>query len=399
MMMKRILFYSENFCGDKSPGGLEVATYRIAMALKDSNRWEVFNAYRNRYDIEDSYPYSDTIKLHRSGPAFENDLNEFIKKNRIDVVVNMTRFFRHKYIRNAVKASKRDVKLLFMLHFAPGSEKKKPTFTSGLHLLRLNPYNPLYWIRASIYPLLKYRRNRSWDKVYRSTYQDSDKIILLSDGYRDDYCRVGHFDDQSKFLAIPNIFETDSKVNEENGLQPKKKRILILSRLDEIQKRVSLALEVWSKVQDDPDLQDWHLDIVGWGHNADIVKRLIKKLGLKRVTLHGWQPREQYLKDSSILLSTAEYEGLPLSILEAQAYGVVPVAFDSYASLRDVVTDEEDGIVISDFGDTKSMAERLAALMKDDERLHRLSEKGREASRRFSFERIGAMWLEMLENL
>lgn len=399
--MKRILFYSENFCGDKIKGGLEVATYRIAKALKDSGDWEVYNSFRSKSDGRDKSIYSEVIKLSKSDAKFRNSLSEFISRNNIDVVVNMSRFFRHPQIVKAVKNSGRNVKIIFMQHFAPGSEMKKTTFSSGLHLLKLNPFNPLYWLRFSCYPLLKLPRRFKFHKMYRFAYEKSNKVVLLSEGYKKDYMKIGGFSDDSKFIAIPNIFEPIS-LNEKTGEScnlKKHKRVLVLSRMDEIQKRVSLSLKIWSKIEKLPELRDWHMDIVGSGHNTDIVKRLIRKLKLRNVTFHGWQPRESFLTNSSLLISTSEYEGLSLSILEAQAYGTVPVAFDSYASLRDVITDGKDGIVVNDFGDCDSFVGKLSELMINENKREEMALHAVEASTRFSSHKIGKKWLGMLENL
>lgn len=395
--MKRILFYSENFCGDKTKGGLEVATFRIAKALKDSGNCDVYNAFRSKSDGKEKSIYSDVVKLSKYDSKFRNELTRFILKNEIDIMVNMSRFFRHHHIVKAVKNSGRDVKIIFMQHFAPGSEIKKPTFKSGLHLLKLNPFNPLYWLRSSIYPLLKLPRRFKFSNIYRSTYQDSDKVILLSEGYKDDYCKIGGFSDKSKFVAIPNIFELEKR--DKNQVIRKEKRVLILSRMDEIQKRMSLSLQIWAMIEKDPDLKDWQLDIVGSGHNTDIVKRMIKKLKLKNITYHGWQPREKFLMQSSILISTSEYEGLPLAILEALVYGTVPIAFDSYASLRDVVEDNFNGVVIENFGDLDTFAKQLAKLMKDEKKRQELALNTFNSSQNFSSERVGDKWLEMLKKL
>ncbi|MCH5227063.1 MAG: glycosyltransferase [Muribaculaceae bacterium] len=395
--MKRILFYSENFCGEHIKGGLEVATFRIAQALKMSGQWEVYNAFRSKSDGSDKSIYTDVIKLSTSDSLFQRSLKDFIIANEIDVVVNMSRFFRHEVIRKAVMDSGREVKIIFMQHFAPGSEFKKGTFSAGYHLLRLNPFNPLYLLRATIYPLLKYSRNRRLAGVYGSTYENSDKVVLLSQGYREDYCQIGGFKDEAnKITAIPNIFDAPKK---DGILDGKKKRVLMLSRMDEIQKRMSVALEVWKKIEEKGTFNDWQLDIVGSGHNTDIVKRLIKKLGLRQVKYHGWKDPKPFLEQSSILMTTSEYEGLPLAILEAQAYGCVPVAFDSYASLRDVVSHNETGIIVEKFGDTDTYSNELARLMENEEWRRSLAIKGIEGADRFSSQKIGARWLKMLDEL
>lgn len=392
--MRRILFFSENFCGPEVKGGLEVATYRIAKALKEEKGIEAYAAFRSKTFTGDKSIYEDIIKLSGPHRKFQKDLAQFISEKRIDIVVNMSRFYRHKDIVRAVETSGKTVKIFFMQHFAPGSEIKKPTFSSGFHLLKLNPYNPLYWLRSTVYPLLKLPRRLKFSKVYRETYEDSDKIILLSEGYIEDYCRIGKLKDKSKFKAIPNIFLQSG--NPEFGMEQKKKRVLILSRMDEIQKRISLALEIWKEIEKDPDLNDWHLDIVGSGHNSDIVKRLIKKYNLRNVTLHGWQPREKFLQESSILISTSEYEGLPLSILEAQAYGVVPIVFGSYASVFDVISNYENGVIVENFGDVTDFSKKLKDLMYNEDYRTELSRNSSNSMNRFSPEQIAKQWIQLL---
>ena len=398
--MKRILFYYDNFCGENSKGGTEVATFRIAKALKDTGDFQVYQAFRRKHDLSEKSLYSDIIKLSSSYKSFERELKEFITKHDIEIVVNMSRFFRHKVIVNAIQKSSKNVKVIFMQHFAPGSEIKKPTFTSGFHLLRLNPLNPVYWLRSSFYPLVKLPRQIQYSKKYREVYEMSDKVVLLSEGYVEDYCKIGRIYDASKFVAIPNIYETSDRKqqrNKGNGLLPKKeKRVLILSRLDEIQKRLSLALKIWSNVEKDPDLSEWYLDIVGTGHNADIVKRTVKKLGLNKVSIHGWQSPEPYLRRSSILMMTSEYEGLPLSILEAQSYGCVPIAFDSFASLRDVVKTSETGVIVDRFGDIDDYTEKLKNLMHDDSYREKLSRATSGFTYKFSPEAVTEKWLKIL---
>lgn len=392
--MKKILFYSENYCGSNAKGGTEVATYRIANALKATGEFEIFHAYRSKAIQEEKSIYSDVIKLSRSGGLFKKSLAIFLRNHEIDYIVNMSRFFRHEDIKKAAKRSGRNIKIIFMQHFAPGSEIKKPTYKSGFHLLKLNPLNPSYWIRSTVYPLIKLPRNLRLSKIYKKTYDISDQIVLLSEGYKEDYKAFGELSNESKFTIIPNIYEPDENIKISDF--KKEKRVLILSRIDEIQKRISLALQIWKKIEEDPDLYDWHLDIVGKGHNVDIVKRLIKKYKLERVTYHGWQKRESYLKDSSILMMTSEYEGLPLSILEAQAYGCVPIAYNSFASLKDVIEPFSNGVIVEKYGDISEYVKKLTELMYDKAYREELSSNASRLSEKFSSENIAHKWLKIL---
>ena len=391
--MKRILFYSENFCGENTTGGTEIATYRIAKALKKTGDWEIYNAYRGKdADITDKSIYNDIVGLSRVNYKFKNQLKSFIIRHEIDIVVNMSRFFRHSTIVRAVRESKRNCSIYFMQHFAPGSEIKKGKYTSGFHLLKLNPYNPLYWLRATVYPLIKLPRRLKINKTYRETYNNSDKVIMLSPGYIASYKSLAGLDSDDKFKAIPNIFEIDDV----QASCVKEKRVLILSRMDEIQKRISLALKIWQKIEESKEFPEWHLDIVGWGHDIKTLQRFSKKLNLKNITFHGWKERDCFLQRSAILMTTSEYEGLPLSIIEALGYGCIPIAFNSYESLHDVIEDGVNGFVVDRFGDIETYSEKLKFLMRNPQVREEMALKGKENLKWLSEQSIVRQWLEIL---
>lgn len=396
--MGNILFYYDNYSGPWSKGGTEIATWRIAAALKE-RREKVFDAYRKgtgpdsrEKDCPEKNIWAGVIRLSKNPQKFSKDLSNFIRENEIGAVVNMSRFFRNKLLLDAIGKSGRDVRLFFMQHFAPGSERKKTTFGAAWRLLRLDPLNPLYWLRMVFYPLVKLPRTLSWNRIYREVYEKSDGVVVLSKGYFEDYAKIGKLKERSKMAAIPNIYDGPTDAGETK----KEKRVLILSRMDEIQKRLSLALRIWQKIEQEKDLADWHLDIVGTGHDARGLKRLAKRLGLKNATFHGWQESRPFLERSSILMMTSEYEGLSLSMLEAQAYGCVPIAFNSYASLKDVVEDGVNGVVVEKFGDTDTFAERLGSLMRDPEKLLSMQKACRRGNSAFTSEAVADQWQKLL---
>lgn len=394
--MKKVLFYFNNYCSESSRGGTEVATFRIAKALKDSGECEVFHAYHNNHGNFSEDIYTDTVKISKTKTQLIDTLSKFIMENEIDNVVVMSRFFKFDKIKKAVEKSGRKTTLIFMQHFAPGSEKKKTTFSASWHLLKLNPRRTKYYLRTLFYPILKLPRTLRWSRKYRKVYENGDKIVLLSKGYFKDFCKTGKFSDDKKFVAIPNIYESPKNLDKLSSLALKEKRVLILSRMDEIQKRISLALKIWKKIEDDPDLADWHLDIVGTGNNTDIVKRLLKKYKFQNVTYHGWQNREPFLQKSSILMLTSEYEGLPLSILEAQTYGCVPIAFNSFASLKDVIEPFTNGVIVEKFGDIDDYVKKLTELMYDKTYREELSKNSKIGINNFSSENIARQWLKIL---
>ena len=86
-------------------------------------------------------------------------------------------------------------------------------------------------------------------------------------------------------------------------------------------------------------------------------------------------------------------------MLEAQAYGCVPIAYDSYASLKDTVSDEETGIIVENFGDTENFSAKLSRLMKNANLRESLAENGKRNAGKFSSEKIAEAWTATTDEL
>ena len=405
--MKRILFYYDNYCGEQAKGGTEVATARIAKALSGTGEWIIYNAFKRGPETLTDAAYSKTRRLRSK--TFVAGLAEFIRENEIDAVVNMGRFYRHPKLKKAIEKSGRDTRLLFMHHFAPGNESVKHTYQAGWHLLRMNPADPKYWFRATLYPLFKLQRRLSLAGMYRKILEESDGVVLLSEGYKANYMAKAYGQKAEKYgqktekkerliekiTAIPNIYDAPAQSAEYS----KENRVLILSRMDEIQKQITLALKIWKKIEERNDLRDWHLDIVGTGHDEKGIKKLAERLKLKNVTFHGWQDSSPFLQKSAILMSTSLYEGLPLSMIEAGTYGCLPIAFNSYASLKDIIKDGETGVTVEKFGDIDAFAESLARLMVNTEDRKRMAGNAMDSAEKFSSRNVARIWSDTLNRI
>ena len=58
---------------------------------------------------------------------------------------------------------------------------------------------------------------------------------------------------------------------------------------------------------------------------------------IKNIYFEGNKNPLPYYQKASVFLMTSALEGWGLTITEAQQFGVVPVAFDSYPSLHEVI--------------------------------------------------------------
>ena len=108
------------------------------------------------------------------------------------------------------------------------------------------------------------------------------------------------------------------------------------------------------------------------------------------VTVAGWKPRQQVtevLRTSALYLSTARWEGLPVSIIEAMACGV-PVLATRCAGNVDVIDHDRTGLLFDTAAEALHIIERVAT---NELALHALADAAAaEARSRFSIGRFAA---------
>jgi len=123
------------------------------------------------------------------------------------------------------------------------------------------------------------------------------------------------------------------------------------------------------------------LVLVGDGPLRQEVRQLISRLALgSRVDFPGFVPQDE-LRDRfeqaavfchpSVTTKSGETEGLPFSILEAQAAGL-PVVATRHAGLPEGVEDGETGILVGE-GDVGGLARALGSLLGDTDRREAMS--------------------------
>nr|WP_251040001.1 glycosyltransferase family 4 protein [Arthrobacter sp. ISL-72] len=121
-------------------------------------------------------------------------------------------------------------------------------------------------------------------------------------------------------------------------------------------------LELLDAVGRLPQSSNWTLALAGDVTEDDIA--LMLDDAPENVTVLGWLSQDE-LKDvlhkSSIFVLPSHAEGLPLSLLDAMAWGLAPVV-TAVGSIEDVVVHREDSLIV-DVGDVVSICESLNELI------------------------------------
>jgi len=255
----------------------------------------------------------------------------------------------------------------------------------------------LFWfIRLLMHPLWKKRALKGIGNIYKTNYSYCNKYVLLSSKFFPAMNRYMRIQTSEKLYEIGNPLSFKEIATPEI-LNKKRKEVLIVSRLDETQKKISFALKVWQTVQK-KEIKDWTLRIVGNGPDEDYLKKIAKSQQIGNISFEGKQMPVRYYETSSIFMMTSDFEGWGVTLTEAQQLGVVPIARDSYLSLHDIITDGYDGCIIKN-NDINSYAAKLIWLMTNEDKRKQIALNGLESARRFTIDKITDQWEAMIESL
>lgn len=221
----------------------------------------------------------------------------------------------------------------------------------------------------------------------------ADKMVLLSEKFKPIFFPTRIF--PTKIAAISN-FISEGLINQEVDLSEKKKEVLFVGRLDNKQKRIDLLLQIWSKVEN--HVNNWILNICGEGQDEFMLKKMKEDLGLRNAYFRGFVKPEDYYRTASVFCMTSAIEGFGLVLAEAACFGCVPMAFNSYEAVEDIITDNENGRLIQPF-DIDAYANALMELIENEELRMRLALNAKRDVKRFGPEKIMDDWENLFEEV
>jgi glycosyltransferase involved in cell wall biosynthesis len=172
-------------------------------------------------------------------------------------------------------------------------------------------------------------------------------------------------------------------------------RLVMVARF-EPQKDHSTLLRALAGLQNHP----WELDLIGDGPLMNQMKSLAASLGLHlRVRFLGQRMDvDRLLANAQVSLLVTNWEGFPLSILEAMRAGL-PVVATSVAGIAEAVSDGETGYLVPR-GDVELLRERVGRLLMEPGLRLRMGHGGRARyEQHFTLDQFAARTLEVYQNV
>lgn len=228
-------------------------------------------------------------------------------------------------------------------------------------------------------------------RIRKRKYMKLDKVIVLTkrdlEIWKKDLNNVEFIHNA---IAVPN-----DKKNMDYDLT--NKTIISVGRLEE-QKGFTYLIDVFEKVfQRKPE---WHLNIIGEGSNYNFLKNRIKIKKLEnniKIVKFTNNISEEY-KKSSIYISTSIFEGFGLVLTEAMKYGLPIIAFDCYASPRELIINNKNGLLCQN-RNINEMARKIIYLIENEEIRKKMSKNAIRESKKYDMDIIGEEWKKMLKHL
>ena len=367
-------------------GGVERITDIIAKILLKRG-YTIF--YLNWKREQDNYEYPvPVIDLPSSNLEDPNNLevyNRFLKENRIDVIINQHGLYEGTYFLSQVKVQ--NVKIISVLHSDPFGYYNH-LFADLMTLRDSSIKEKVKRVaRFFLYRKVKKIIHRSLVNHYTFIQEHPQYVCLLSESYKErleEYCDLP----DNYFISIPN-----PNTYENIEIIPHKEPILLfVGRLDNRSKKLFTLIDIWYRLC--KLYPQWKLIIVGDGPDKDVL--INKAKDISNIEFKGYQDPREYYEKASIFCMTSIFEGFPMCLTEAMQFGCVPIAFDSFSAVYDIIKPGETGEVVKSF-DKKEYVGKLIHLIDDETYRKKLSKNAFQYVKRYDIANILPKWIELIE--
>jgi glycosyltransferase involved in cell wall biosynthesis len=323
-------------------------------------------------------------------------LTDFLNNNRVDVVVNQIAFhywlLKEFLVHGGQEWKEKGGKIVSFMHFDPDF---KDFFYKSVFVgwKQLSLFRKIKKVGLFCYtPYLKHTSQKIKNQSYRYIYDHSDAFVVMSPSYIPKIVNHAKLKEVSKMKVITNML-TFPEIANTTILDKKEKSVLVVSRLDENQKKISTILNIWKGIK---EKNGYTLDIVGIGKDADKYEEWVQKNNLQDVVFYGQQSPLPYYQKATIFLMSSPREGWGLTITESLQNGVVPIVMNTSSVFENIIDDGVSGYLPNNVSEFK---DRLQTLISHDDKRITMALAGLERARLFSPAIVGVKWEEMLNEI
>jgi colanic acid/amylovoran biosynthesis glycosyltransferase len=219
-----------------------------------------------------------------------------------------------------------------------------------------------------------------------------DSVVGVSDKIAKSLAQIPELSTCTKHCLPYGVYVPTANTRVPNYNNPL--RIIYFGRLVKPQKRAHLFPVILKQLMESGIPFEWTL--VGEGEERAFLEgAMVTKSESQKVFFKGWLPNESIpalLKNQDIILLASDAEGLPLSLLEAMGWALVPVVTRIESGIVDVV-DNTSGLLIP-VDQTEGYAEAIIHLHSHRNKLASMSKRAySRVNHNYSVATMTARWL------
>lgn len=348
--------------GHMGIGGAEQVATTLIEALVD--RYDEISLINMSHVERDYFQLPDKLKhihlnLERSATTY------------LDTLLNVSKRIRH--VRHAIQTEKPDLIISFTDR------------TNVITLLAIRNLNIPVIVSVHTHP---FQNGVGLRMLCRGLYPHADLVHYVSHGVASAYSYIASEKQTIIYNPISNIGQLDKA--QPAYLDPKSNHIISLGRLAP-EKGFDLLITAFAKFH--TDFPNWKLTIFGEGNERPSLESLIFDLGLNdTVTLPG-SIKDPFsaLKAADIFVQSSHREGFSVALLEAMACGLPCIVTDHTGNPREVITSDENGIIIP-LKNISALSTTLKNLLLSEHDRLRLGNAAKQVRYTFTPEKIARQW-------